>query len=332
MKKALFFKSLKEKDIQCELCPQFCVIKNNEVGICNVRKNIDGILYSLSYGKPVAVHIDPIEKKPLYHFYPGKNVFSIGTIGCNLKCKNCQNADISQGNPEKFKIREFSPKDIIELVKTNKCDIIAYTYTEPTIFYEYMLDIAKLAKKERIKNVIVSNGFINEKPLNELCKYISAANIDLKSFNENFYKDICSAKLKPVLNSLKILKKNKVWIELTNLVIPKKNDNLNEIEKMCKWIRENLGKDTPIHFSKFYPMYKMKDPKETPIQTLKEVYKIAKKYLDFVYIGNVNLEENNTFCPKCNELIIKREGFEIIKNIIIKNKCKFCKNKISGIF
>lgn len=329
MKEALFYDKIKNRQVQCRLCPHNCFINENERGYCGVRENKKGKLYSLVYGKPIAVQIDPIEKKPMYHFMPGEKALSIGTVGCNLSCQWCQNFNMSRAKPEENDLAEILPDEIINMCVDKNCKIIAYTYSEPTIFYEYMLDISKLAKKNKIKNVLVSNGYINEKPLKELCKYIDGANIDLKSFNEKIYKRFCNGDLKDVLKSLKILKKNKIWLEITNLVIPEINDNKEEVEKMCKWISTNLGKDVPLHFSKFFPMYKMSDVEETPIATLEEMRKIAEDYLEFVYLGNVN-EEANTKCPSCGEIVIKRAGF-FVNNELKEGKCK-CEEKIPGVW
>ena len=333
MKEALFYKKLKNKIVQCQLCPNFCVIKENSLGKCLARKNINGRLISLSYGKPVAMHVDPLTKKPLYHFMIGADTFSIGTAGCTLKCANCQNYEIAHKSPEEIPTKFISPKEIVESAIKNNCKSISYTYSEPTAFYEYVLDIAKLARKNKIKNVIVSNGYINEKPLKRLCKYIDAANIDLKGFSEEFYKKNCLGKLKPVLNSLKILKKNKIWLEVTNLIIPGLNDDPKEIEKMCKWIKNNLGSDVPLHFSRFFPMYKMLDKQKTGIKILEDSYAIAKKQgIRYVYIGNIRTNKENTYCYKCNSLLIERDGYSIIKNNINNNKCDNCNAKIPGIF
>jgi len=333
MKEALFYKKLKNKIVQCYLCPNFCVIKENELGKCLARKNIRGKLISLSYERPVAISIDPIEKKPLYHFLPGTKTFSIGTAGCTLKCLFCQNAEIAQKSPEDFPVNIIKPKKIVKMAKENNCKSISYTYTEPTAFYEYVLDTAKLAKKQGIKNIIISNGYINEKPLKELIKYLDAANIDLKGFTEEFYKKNCLGKLKPVLNTLKILKKNKVWLEITNLIIPKLNDNLKEIDRMTKWIKTNLGVNVPLHFSKFFPMHKMLNKPETPKKTLESAYKIAKKNgLRYIYLGNIKNEHENTYCYKCSKILIERYGYSIIKNNIKHNYCYNCNAKIQGIF
>lgn len=332
MKEALFYKKLKKNVVQCQLCPNFCVLKENGLGKCLARKNIEGKLISLSYGKPVAMHVDLIEKKPLYHLLPGTKSFSIGTAGCTLKCLFCQNVEIAHANPDQFHTKFIEPKQIVQLAKENNCKSISYTYTEPVTQIEYVLDIAKLARKNKIKNVIVSNGYINEKPLKLLCKYIDATNIDLKGFTDEFYNKNCLGKLKPVLNALKILKKNKVWLEITNLIIPRLNNNPIEIEKMCKWIKNNLD-DVPLHFSRFFPMYKLTNKEETSAKTLENAYNIAKKQgVKYVYIGNIKSDRENTYCHKCNSLLIERNGYSIIKNNIKNNSCYKCNVKIPGIF
>ncbi len=332
MKQALYWKKLKKKIIQCQLCPHFCIIKPGEVGKCKVRKNINGKLYSLVYGKPCSFNLDPIEKKPLYHFLPGQQAISIATPGCNLNCLHCQNYEISQAKPEEISSLNLMPKQIIEKTK-QRAKIISYTYTEPTIFYEYMLDISKLAKKEKIKNTIVSNGFINPKPLNQLCKYIDGANIDLKSINPEHYKKICQARLEPVLEAIKILHEKKVWLELTNLIIPSLNDSLAEIKKLIRWIKDNLGLDVPLHFTAFYPTYKLMNLPPTSIEILRKARQEAKKAgLHYVYTGNLPDEEGSTtFCPKCNQPAIKRDGFFVIYNNLKNGRCK-CGEKIAGVW
>jgi pyruvate formate lyase activating enzyme len=344
-KEALYYKQLKNKVVQCQLCPRFCTLKPEETGNCGARKNISGKLISLTYNHPCSIAIDPIEKKPFYHFLPGEKSLSIATVGCNLHCLNCQNSDISQCSAEEFNQsrknqKEITPEQVIETAKKEKIKIISYTYTEPTIFYEYMLDIAKLAKKAKIKNVIVSNGYINPKPLRELCKYIDAANIDLKSISDDFYKKICQASVKPVLETLKILKEEKVWIEITNLIIPELNDSEKDINQLISWIKTNIGTDTPLHFSAFFPTYKLIKSKPTDSEILKKARETAiKQGMKYVYLGNIrdNYGET-TICPnqKCKKQLIKREGFYILDNKIksVKSKgiCPNCKLKIAGIF
>jgi len=331
VKEALYYTKLKNKIVQCELCPNLCILKEEAIGKCKTRKNVSGKLVSLSYGNLVAVHIDSIFKKPLYHFLPGTDTFSIGSAGCTMSCQMCQNWEISQRTPSEVRSRYFSPEDIVKVAKENKCPSISYTYTEPITMYEYVLETAKIAKKEGLKNIFVSNGYINPKPLKELCRYIDAVNIDLKAFNEKFYQKICSAKLKPVLETLKILKKEKVWFEITNLIIPTLNDNLKEIEKMCKWIKQNLGANVPIHFSRFLPNYKLKKIESTPEETLKKARDIAMKAgLRYIYIGNILIPgAEDTYCPKCKKVVIKRSGFYVTENNLKRGEC-ICGEKIKG--
>lgn len=333
MKEALYYNKLKNKDVKCELCPWLCVIKQDKRGMCGVRKNVEGKLYSLVYSRPCAVHVDPIEKKPLYHFMPGARAFSIATIGCNFFCEFCQNWQISKADANNINkiYEELEPKKVIELCKKHNCNIMSYTYTEPTIFYEYMLDIAKLAKKNNIKNTIVSNGYINEAPLRELCKFLNGANIDLKAFTNEFYKRVCKGTLEPVLKSLKILKEEGVWLEVTNLIVPGLNDDLGKIEEMCKWISKELGRDVPLHFSRFHPDYKMTDKEPTPMETLEKARKIAEKYLDYVYLGNIG-GESNTQCPKCKGTVIQRGIFSPSENKAKNGKCPKCGERIAGVW
>ncbi len=334
MKEALYYKKLKNKIVNCNLCPANCVIKQGNFGNCGARKNIDGKLYSLVYGKPVSISIDPIEKKPLYHFFPGSFALSIGTLGCNMHCLHCQNYDISQAKADEFVGREVEPKEIVEKAIENNCRSISYTYNEPTIFYEYVLETAKLAKKKGIKNIMVTNGYINKEPLKELYPLIDGANIDLKALDEDFYKKVCFTRLKPVLESIKEIKKTGTWIEITNLIIPGYNDSKEKIEKLVKWVKENLGVKVPLHFSAFYPTNKMLDVPRTSPETLLKAKRIAlKEGLRYVYLGNTALEDSgNTYCPKCNKLLIERGWFKVYKNNIKKNLCPFCDDKIDGIF
>lgn len=332
MKEALYWKKLKNNSVQCVLCPHFCTIKEGRRGKCGVRENQKGTLYSLVYGKPSSVAIDPVEKKPLNHFFPGTKTFSIGTPGCNLKCHFCQNYDLSQSKPEELPFYDLSPENVVKEAIRNKCHSISYTYSEPTIFYEYVLDTAKIAKQKDLKNIFVTNGFINPEPLRELCKHIDAAHVDLKGFEEKVYAGACGAKLKPVLETLKTLKKNEVWFEVINLVIPTINDNMKKIMAMCLWLKKNIGEDCVLHFSRFFPCYLMKDIPPTPIDTLNKAKETAEKAgLHYVYIGNVS-EEENTYCPKCKKLVVRRQHYNILENNIEKGKCRFCKAVIAGRF
>jgi len=329
----MFYKKLNNKIVQCQLCPHFCVLKPGEYGKCKARQNQNGKLVSVVYGKPCSIAVDPIEKKPLYHFLPGEAAFSIATTGCNLACKHCQNAEISQAHVDDIPHINMTPEQVVLDAKLNNAKIIAYTYTEPTIFYEYMLDIAKIAKKENIKNIIVSNGFINKEPLKKLCNYIDGANIDLKSLSPEFYEEICHARLAPVLETLKLLKQQGVWIEVTNLLIPTLNDSDEKISKLIKWVKENLGYDVPLHFTAFYPYYKLKHLPPTSIATLKKARKMALDMgLHYVYTGNIPDEEGSTtYCPRCGKPLVKRIGLEIVENNLVEGKCS-CGEEIAGIW
>lgn len=287
MKEALFYESLDNGKVKCTLCPKGCIIADSKTGVCDVRQNVKGKLYSLVYEKPVAIHVDPIEKKPLYHFYPGSAILSIGTYGCNLDCKFCQNYDLSQefeASHLEF-IDNVEPERIIKTCIDKKLKFVAFTYNEPTIFYEYMLDIAKLCKVNGLKTVSVSNGQINEKPLRHLINYIDAFNIDLKAFNDDFYKKICNGDLQTTKNTLKIIVEEKKHLEVTFLLIESFNDDENEFRQMCEFIK-NLGEDVVFHISRAFPRYKLKH-EITSLQLIKKFEKIAKEYIKYVYVGNV---------------------------------------------
>jgi pyruvate formate lyase activating enzyme len=321
------------KIVQCELCPNRCVLDVNQVSKCRARINKDGTLFSRVYGKPCAVHVDPIEKKPFFHFLPGTTAFSIATAGCVLSCKFCQNWQISQASPEDTDTYDLPPEKVVRGAINYKCKSIAYTYTEPTAFYEYMYDTAVIAKKEGVKNTMHSCGYINEKPLRKLSKYLDAADLDLKAFTEEFYQNISGGMLKPVLNSLVVLKEEGVWLEITNLVIPTLNDDMKKIKEMCRWIHKNLGPDVPLHFSRFFPQYKLNNLPPTPVDTLTDARKTAMDAgLKFVYIGNIRHEGESTFCPKCKKILIERMGYFIKQNNIKNGKCSFCGTSIPGVW
>ncbi len=329
-----YFTSLAGGEIQCELCPHRCRVSKGKRGLCRVRENREGKYYSLVYGNPCALHLDPIEKKPFFHVLPGTGSFSLATAGCNFQCKFCQNWEISQASPEDVYSLDASPEMVVQKAKEVRAHSVAYTYVEPTIFFEYMLDIGHLVKRSGLLNVYHSNGFINPEPLRELCKILNAANIDLKGFTDTFYRELCSGELNPVLETLKTLKKEKVHLEITNLMIPTKNDDISSLREMCLWVKRELGSETPIHFSRFYPLYKLKNLPPTPVSTLERARQVALSTgLEYVYIGNVpGHEGENTFCPKCKRLIIQRTGF-MIGEVKLKNgKCKFCGKPIPGIW
>ena len=319
--------------VECQLCPKQCRLREGERGNCRVRVNIEGKLISLVYGHPCAIHIDPIEKKPLFHFYPGSMILSLATAGCNLHCKNCQNWQISQSNPEDIPAYKLSPQQIVQITLRKNCKMIAYTYTEPLTFYEYTLDTSIIAKKHNLKNVLVTAGYLNRKPLKKLYSVIDAANVDLKFFDDEMYRKITTATLSPILDGLILAKEMNVWLEITHLIIPTLNDDFFLIEKMCQWIKNNLGDDVPLHFSRFYPHYLLKNLPPTPLKTLKRAAKIAKEVgLKFVYIGNVwGSDAENTYCPYDGKLLIRRVGYTILEyNLTPQGRCKYCGNFIPG--
>ncbi len=331
---AKYYEVLDDNKVRCTLCPHYCIIRDGRLGICKTRQNIKGKLYTIAFGNPCAVHVDPIEKKPLQHFLPGTLAFSISTAGCNLNCKNCQNWEISQVSPLEIPSYYLPPEEVVKKAIETNSKSIAYTYTDPVAFYEYTLETAKLARKAGIKNVFISAGFINEEPLRELAPFLDAANIDLKSFDDNIYKKLNAGRLQPVLNTLKILKEHDVWIEITNLLIPGWTDDLKMIEKMCNWLVENGFDKYPLHFSRFTPMYKLSDIQPTPVKTLEKARKIALKAgMKYVFIGNVwGHEAEHTYCPKCGKPVIKRVGFNVTEINLADGKCKFCGEPIDGIW
>ncbi|MEO0293458.1 MAG: AmmeMemoRadiSam system radical SAM enzyme [candidate division WOR-3 bacterium] len=325
--------------VQCENCPHKCILNDKQRGFCRVRENRKGKLYTLSYGNPCAVHIDPIEKKPLYHFFPGTTAYSIATAGCNMRCKYCQNYHISQVPPEETNNYRLPPEALVEDVLSYKdkynISSIAYTYTEPSIFIEYMIDSCKLAKNKGLKNIYHSNGYLNEKPLIDLIPFLDGANIDLKFFKETSYREISSGTLQPVLRTLKKLKDGGVWIEITYLVIPTINDDKKEIKEMVSWVLNNLGDEVPIHFSRFYPTYKLTNLPPTPLESVQMARELALKMgIKHSYVGNVPQGDpgENTYCPKCGEILIRRRGFFVLTNKIKNNSCPKCGEKISGIW
>ena len=331
-KPARFWKELEEGKVQCILCPRYCIILPGKLGFCKARKNIDGKLYTLVYGSIVSMAVDPIEKKPLYHFWPGSNVFSIAVPGCNFSCLHCQNWTISQVGVEDIHYEDLSPERLIELTKHYNCKGIAHTYTEPAIATEYAIDVGKLAHHEDLYNVYVTNGYMTPEALQELGPYLDAANVDVKAFNDDFYRKICGvSSINPVLETCEWMVEHGTHLEVTYLVIPRENDSSEEIRKFCKWVFEKLGPEVPTHFSRFYPHYKMTDRSQTPVETLERAVKIAKEEgLHYVYIGNVPGHEfDNTHCPKCGELLIERYGFSVTRYELKDKQCPKCGTKIN---
>ncbi len=320
--------------LQCQLCPQECILENYQVGLCRVRINRDDRLYSLVYGKPCTVHVDPIEKKPIFHMLPGSGAFSLATAGCNLTCKFCQNWEISQSGAEETRNSDLPPERVVSLALQKGCRSIAYTYSEPAVFYEYMLDTAKLAHRRGLRNIWVTGGYINPEPLRELAPFVDAANIDLKGFTDEYYRKVCGGRLQPVLDAIELSVKLGILVELTNLIIPTLNDDLDRIGEMCRWIRETLGPDVPLHFSRFHPQYRLQKLPPTPLQTLWRAHETALEAgIRYVYTGNVPYDErSNTFCPTCRRRLISRVGFFVTENLLRAGACPFCETSIAGLW
>jgi len=323
MKEALFYNKLEDHKVRCDLCPHNCIIAPEQIGICRARKNISGILYAINYGETITISIDPMEKKPLYHFHPGKSILSIGPNSCNFSCKFCQNYQSSQ---LKIPTKTINPPELVELCRSHNCNFVAFTYTEPTTWFEFILDASKLLKENNIKTVMVTNGFINQKPLSELLPYIDAMNIDLKAFDDKFYKTICNGSLQPVLETIKTASKQ-CHIEITNLIITDENDSEKQINDLVDFV-EDVNPNIPLHFSRYYPTYKMENP-PTSVSTLEMAKKIAEKKLNFVYLGNI-VTERNTQCPNCDHLLIRRDY--PLQNNIVDGKCPSCGHTIYGEF
>jgi pyruvate formate lyase activating enzyme len=332
---ASYWEKVRDDVLQCVLCPRKCVLSPGQRGFCTVRINKEGLLYTLGYGNPVSVNVDPIEKKPFFHVLPGTKAFSIAVAGCNMRCLFCQNWQISQARPDEVTAYDMTPEIVVEQAVKYSCPFVVYTYTEPTVFYEYMLDISKLARQKGLKNGMHSCGYINQEPLKELLEYMDAVNIDLKGFSEEFYRKMGAlAELKPVLDTLKTVKQSGVWLEITNLIIPGQNDEPEQIRKMCRWIKDELGDEVPLHFSRFMPSYRLANLPPTPVEKLEEAYDIAREEgLKYVYIGNVpGHKAENTYCPNCKKLVVGRSGYNVEQMNIENGKCKFCGYKIAGIW
>jgi pyruvate formate lyase activating enzyme len=328
------YKKLEGNKVVCGICPNRCRLLPGDRSVCRSKVNIGGTLYTLAYGNPCSVNVDPIEKKPLFHFKPRSQAFSIATTGCNFRCLNCQNWEISQAKPEDVRHYELFPPDVIKEAKRSGAISIAYTYSEAITFFEYMIDIGRLAKKDGIHNLMISNGYINTKPLLELCGVLDGANINLKSYSESTYKKLNGGKLEPVLKTLKTLHEQGVHFEITNLVVPEYVDDPETVKKMCAWILENLGPDHPLHFLRFVPRYKLNRLPPTPVSTLDRFRELAMGAgIHYVYIGNVPFHEgNNTYCHNCKKLLIERKGYNIPAYNMKKNRCKFCKTVIPGVW
>ena len=334
MKEALLYEKLEHKIVHCFLCAHHCKIQNRKFGFCGVRQNSEGVLYTHAYGKAIATHVDPIEKKPLYHFLPGTLSFSIATIGCNFRCGFCQNWQISQANFQKgdLSAQELTPRDIVCEALKNQCQSISYTYTEPTIFFEYALETAKLAKDKGLYNNFVTNGYMTQECLQMLGPYLDAANVDLKFFKNSSYRKICSATLQPILDSIRFMHDRGIWIEITTLVVPGENDSDEELKEIARFIA-GVDKFIPWHVSRFHPDYHFTDRGPTPKQTLKKAERFGQEAgLLFIYAGNVYGWGSDTFCPSCKKPLIRREGFYVLESHIQDGKCAFCEASLAGFF
>jgi pyruvate formate lyase activating enzyme len=329
-----FYKTLFDGQVQCRLCPRRCIIAEGKRGTCGIRENRGGKLYLITYGKPCSIGVEPIEKAPLFHFLPGHRRLVLATVGCVLRCRFCQNWQISQAAFETVPHYELSPEQVVDVALKEHVTSICFTFTEPTVYYEYMYDVAKLAHEKGLKTSMISSGYIETEPLLELLKVLDAVKIDLKGFTEEFYEDMAAADLAPILSAIKTVKKSGKWLELVNLVIPGHNDNPKDIKAMCAWIKENVGPDVPLHFTRFFPAYKLTSVAPTPVETLARAYSIAKAAgLHYVYVGNVPGHPlENTFCPKCGKTLIERQGNQVVKNEVKHGRCPYCGEKISGLW
>jgi len=335
IKEAMLYRSLADRKVSCYLCSHYCQIANSKFGICGVRQNKGGKLYTHVFGEVIAAHVDPIEKKPLYHFLPGSTSFSIATIGCNFRCPFCQNWQISQAykkdeeSPSGYKLL---PEEVVNQAQAHHCQSISYTYTEPTIFFEYAYETAELAKKEGLDNIFVTNGYMSPEALQTIRPYLDACNVDLKSFREDFYKKICRAHLEPVLESIRLMKKLGIWVEVTTLIVPNLNDSQEELRQIARFL-SNLDPDIPWHISRFHPDYQYTDSRATPLETLRQAYSIGQEEgLHYIYIGNVLGESEDTICPNCHKILIQRQGYFIGNNRLQDSKCPYCGAHIAGIF
>lgn len=334
---AMFYKRLDGLKIKCQICPKNCVVGDGERGFCGNKENRGGKYYTLVYGQAAALNIDPIEKKPLYHFLPASRAFSIGTAGCNMDCKDCQNWEISQVRPEQIRQPvSLPPKTIVSKARQYGATVIAYTYNEPVVFYEYMHDTAKLARQHGLRSVMISNGYINREPMLELAPYLDAVKVDLKGFTDEFYRKYCLGTVEPVKETIKRVKALGKWLEIVYLVVPTLNDDLDMIGEMAAWLKRAVGAEVPLHFSRFRPAYRLKKLPPTPVSTLEQCRAVARAQgLKYVYIGNVQPGHSaeDTYCASCGKVVIGRYGYQILERHVKANgACKFCGNKIPGVW
>ncbi len=335
-RRAAWFQSLEKKRVRCGLCPTACVLQPGQTGLCRVRSNVDGELVTRVFGRLVAMANDPIEKKPLNHFLPGSKALSVSTVGCNFACRFCQNWEISQSGPEERRARfgYVSPAKLVAMAKKRGAQSIAFTYGEPVVFFEYMLETARLARKEGIHGVMISNGYIQPGPLDELLKVLSAIKVDFKAYDERFYRELCSGSLQPVLKTLEKVAKSKVWLEMVHLTIPSLNDGLEAVDKLAGWVKTHLGPDVPLHFTRFHPTYKLRNLPPTPVRSLVQAYERARAAgLHYVYVGNLpGHDAEHTRCHVCGELIIERVGYSVRSRFVEPGRCPKCSAKIPGVW
>lgn len=334
MTEARLWQELNEQQVQCRLCSHYCLLKSDEYGKCGVRVNQQGRLKTLVYEQVAAMNMDPVEKKPLFHFYPGSKSFSIGTMGCNLACDFCQNSSLSQGPKQTGQVygQQAGPEELVRAARHYQAASISYTYSEPTIFFELVQDTARLAKEQGLQNILVSNGFMSRQCLQELEPLVDAINVDLKAFRDEFYTQYCSARLKPVLQNLKTINDMPWWLEVTTLIIPGLNDSQQELQELSRFIAQELGPEVPWHISRFHPAHKMQDRGSTPLQTLEKAYDLGKQSgLHYIYLGNVFLHNSeSTYCPNCGKVVIERSGFSLRSKNLLQGRCASCKNRIAG--
>jgi len=320
--------------VHCRLCPHQCVLAPGDRGFCRARANVDGALYTLVYGRPCSVHVDPVEKKPLYHFLPGQPILSLATAGCNLRCRNCQNWEISQARPGEVEAGDLAPDTVAEYAARQQIPAIAYTYTEPVVFYEYTRDTALAARRQQVRNVLVTAAYVEPAPLRQLCAVVDAANVDLKSFDEEVYTELVGGHLQPVLRALEIMVREGVWVEVTRLIVPGHSDDADDLRRQFDWMAGHLGPDTPLHLSRFHPAYQLQSLPPTPLETLDRARELAREAgLHYVYVGNVpGHGAQDTHCPSCGRLVIQRQGYRIARNALDGDSRCPCGNRIAGVW
>ncbi len=331
---ASWYKKLGESRVECQLCPQGCKVADAERGTCGVRENRGGTYVTLVHGVACSIHVDPIEKKPFFHVLPGEQAFSFATAGCNVECKFCQNWEISQFRPEQVQAVYLPPKELAAAAKRSGARLTAATYSEPVVFWEYVRDSAKAARELGLRPTVVSNGFIQEQPLKDVLPLLAAVKVDLKSFRDEFYRDLVRGKLEPVLKSLEVIRASGVWLEIVVLLVPTHNDSEQEIRDLSRWVKTHLGAGVPVHFTRFHPIYRLTDLPPTPVATLERAWEIARaEGLEYPYLGNVaGHPGENTVCPACKKVLIRRVGFQILENALVDGRCPSCKRQIPGVW